>query len=135
MYLSDKQLQNGDHILITDIGLDNNDGLVCWINQRTLARHFGWHHKQRTDLANELKIRKESDSRGWYSDSWFNVVPYVALTRRSATPATEGILTCKDTTCDFCSSVSLEIHYPSEFYVFSLYLLHHSKPFQYLLYQ
>ena len=122
MYLSDKQLHNGDHILVADVGLNNNDGLVCWINRRALSRYFEWHHKQRTDSANELKIRKYSDTRGWYSNSWYNVVQYVALTRRSATPATEGVLTCKDPTCGFCSSVSLEVHYPSEFCVFSLYL-------------
>ena len=118
MYLSDKQLQNGDHILVTDVGLENNDGLVCWVNRRSIGRHFGWYHKQ---ITNEFKIEKNNGTRGWYSHSWFNVVTYVALTRRSTTPATEGILICKDTSCDFCSSVSLEVHYPSEFCVFSLY--------------
>ena len=122
MYLSDEQLQNGTHILITDVGLENNDGLVCWVNRRIVSRHFGWHYKPRVDLANESKIEKLNDTRGritgWYSDSWLNVVPYVALTRRSATPATEGILTCEDPRCDFCSSVSLEVHYPSELCVF-----------------
>ena len=123
MYLSDKQLQNGTHILITDVGLENNDGLICRVNQRSIADDFGWYHKQRTDSANELKIRKYGGTRGWYSNSWFNVVPYEALTRRSATPATEGILTCNNPRCDYCSSVSLEVHYPSELCVFSFYLL------------
>ena len=128
MYLSDKQLQNGTHILITDVGLENNDGLVCWMNRRILSRHFGWYYKPRVDLANESKIEKNNDTRGrttgWYSQSWFNVVTYVALTRRSDTTATECVLTCKNPICDFCSSVSLEVHYPSELCVFSLSILY-----------
>ena len=117
MYLSDKKLQNGDHILVTDVGLDNNDALVCWINRRIISDVFRWHHKLRKNVANEPRIRKVSGTRGWYSHSWFNIVPHVALTRRSDTSATEGILTCKDPSCDFCSSVSLEVHHPSELYV------------------
>ena len=134
MFLFDEQLQNGYHILITDVGLENNDGLVCQLNRRTLSREFGWYHKLRTDLSNEFKIEKHNTTRGWYSYSWFNVVPYVALTRRSATPATEGILTCKESRCGSCSSVSLEIHYPSELCTFSFYPLLHVNPFQYLIY-
>ena len=131
MYLSDKQLQNGDHILVNDVGLENDGGLVCWVNRRILTRHFGWHYKPRVHLANESKIEKNNDTRGritgWYSQNWFNVVPYVALTRRSDTPATECVLTCKDPACDFCSSVSLEVHYPSESCVSSLSILYNNQ--------
>ena len=123
MFMYDEQLQNGDHILITDVGLENNDGLVCWVNRKITTPTFRWHLKKRTDLANEVNIEKFKIIRGWYSHSWFNVVPHLTLTRRPVTPATEGILTCKDPTCDFCSSVSLEVHYPSELYFFSFYPL------------
>ena len=120
MYLSDKQLQNGTHILITDVGLESNGGLVCWVNRSIVSRDFGWYHKLRTHLPNKLQTHHLSDSIGWYSYSWFNVVTYVALTRRLATPATESVLTCKDPVCDFCSSVSLEVHYSSESCVSSI---------------
>ena len=131
MYLSDKQLQNGDHILVNDVGLENDNGLVCWVNRKIFTRHFGWHYKPRVHLANESKIEKNNDTggrtTGWYSDSWLNVVPHVALTRRSDTPATECVLTCKDQTCDICSSVSLEVHYPSGSCVSSLFILYNNQ--------
>ena len=123
MYLSDKQLQNGDHTLITDVGLENSDGLVCWVNRRIISDTFGWYHKPGK---NELKIGYNG-TIDWDSHSWFNVVPHVVLKRRSTTPATEGILTCKDPKCDFCSSVSLEVHYSSEFWVFYFYSLQVEK--------
>ena len=63
MYLSDKKLQNGDHILVTDVGLDNNDALVCWINRRIISDVFRWHHKLRKNVANEPRIGKVSGTR------------------------------------------------------------------------
>ena len=135
MQLPDNKLQNGDHILITDVGLEkNNNELICWINRRIISNTFGWYHKLRTNFKNESKIGKYNGTIGWDSHSWFNVVPHVALTR-SAIPATEGTLTCKDPSCDLCSSVSLEVHYPSELCVFSISIFVTIKPSQYLLSQ
>ena len=112
--LSGSLLTSGSHILISDVGLNIDNGLKCWINSRVTGDTlFKWYHKLQENQTHEFEVIGEMIYRGWFNFSWLNVFPFKILARILGTEAVEGIFTCRHRNCGSCL-VSVNIHYPGK---------------------
>ena len=112
--LSGSLLTSGSHVLISDVGLNIDDGLRCWINSRVIG-DFNWYHKLEENQKYGSQIEGSMIYRGWYTHNRINVFLFKILTRILETAAVEGIFTCRHRDCGSCL-VSVDIHYPGEYH-------------------
>ena len=108
--ISDGRIQG--HILVTDIGHNTANALVCSYRSNLSGNIFNsWYHNiGRGDQGLGTRIVKDSDSEWSITKTINNGVNKLFLMRKSSIQVIEGTLSCKVRT----TVASVEIHYPSK---------------------
>ena len=118
LYLTISDHRIEDHILVTDIGHNRADSLVCWYHSPFTRSLFDWYHNINGEQGLGTEIHKKNDSRneGWFIEYALSNsrVHQLSLMRKSSAHVKEGILSCQEGTGRERSAVSVEIHYPSK---------------------
>ena len=111
--ISDRRIQG--HILVTDIGHNTADALVCSYQSSFTGNKYNWYHNiDRGDQGLGTKIEQDSDSEWSITKAVNNGASKFLLMRKSSTQVIEGTLSCEVRARTEHSVVSVEIHYPSK---------------------
>ena len=95
-------------ILITDIGTDNDNALICRINTPNPGNGDYYLHPSMVTTSNSDRI-ESTDSRGWTRNRGTGL----ARLRRDGTSWTEGVLSCQFLGISD-PPISVGVYYPSE---------------------
>ena len=109
-YTTNIPTDGSGRILITDIGSDNDNALICRTNTPNPGNGDYYLHPSMVTTSNSDRI-ESTDSRGWTRNR--DQVNTLARLRRHSTSWTEGVFTCQFSGISD-PPISVGVYYPSE---------------------